>query len=39
MNKAVKALVILVALAAAVVILFTYVFPWFDATFITDPTL
>lgn len=39
MNRAVKVVVGIVVAAAVVWLLFTIVFPWFDRTFITDPTL
>ena len=38
-NRGVKAVVIMLGIAAAVVLLFTVVFPWFESNFITDPTL
>lgn len=39
MNVWVKALLVLVVLAVVVVVLFTWVFPWVEATLLTDPTL
>jgi hypothetical protein len=38
-NAAVKALVGLIAAAAVVYVLFTWVFPWVDENLITDPTM
>lgn len=39
MNRVVRALLIAVAVVAVVVLLFTVVFPWFDATFVNDPVM
>jgi hypothetical protein len=38
-NRVLRWILIILALAVAVVVLFTAVFPWFDRTFIDDPTL
>lgn len=34
-----RVVLVVVLLAAIVVLLFTVVFPWFDATFVNDPVL
>ncbi len=39
MATAVKILLGLALLALAVVVLFTWVFPWVERSFLTDPTL
>lgn len=39
MSRPFRALLLLVGISAAVVLLFTVVFPWFDATFVNDPVL
>lgn len=39
MNRGARILVAVVVAVAAVWLLFTVVFPWFDATFVTDPVL
>lgn len=39
MSRGVRALLIVVVLVVVVVVLFTLVFPWFDRTFVTDPTM
>jgi hypothetical protein len=39
MNRALKVLIALVVAAAAVWLLFSYVFPWVDRNLIADPTL
>ncbi len=38
-SRAVRIAVLVVLTVAAVVLLFTVVFPWFDRTFIDDPVL
>jgi hypothetical protein len=38
-SRPVRVLLVALALVAAVVLLFTVVFPWFDATFVNDPVL
>lgn len=37
--RAVRVLGIVLAIAVVIVLLFTIVFPWFDATFVNDPVL
>ncbi len=37
--RVVRVLLIAAALVAAVVLLFTIVFPWFDRNFVSDPVL
>lgn len=39
MSRPLRVLLLLVAIAAAVVVLFTIVFPWVDRTFVNDPVL
>ena len=39
MNRLGKIVLFLLLAAAAVAVLFTWVFPWVDRTFVTDPTL
>ncbi len=39
MTRALRVVLWIVVAAALVALLFTVVFPWFDRTFITDPTL
>jgi hypothetical protein len=38
-RRVLRVLVLVLALAAGVVLLFTVVFPWFDETFVNDPVL
>jgi type II secretory pathway component PulF len=38
-NRAVRTVVLILVAAAVIVVLFGFVFPWFDRTFISDPTL
>ena len=39
MRRAVTILVLLAAVAVVVWLLFAYVFPWVDRTFVSDPVL
>lgn len=39
MRTTAKAVMVVVLLVVAVVALFTWVFPWFEENFVTDPTL
>ena len=39
MNRALKVLLALVAAVVVVWLLFNYIFPWVDRTFLADPTL
>ncbi|HEY8338754.1 MAG TPA: hypothetical protein VIK95_02735 [Egibacteraceae bacterium] len=39
MNRPLRVVLLLIAIAAAVVLLFTVVFPWVDRTFVNDPVL
>jgi len=39
MTPPVRVLVLVVAAAAVLALLFAVVFPWFDQTFLTDPVL
>lgn len=39
MSRPVRAVVVAIVLVAVVAVLFTVVFPWFDQTFVTDPTM
>lgn len=39
MSRAVKVLAVVALLAVAVVVLFTWVFPWVEANLINDPRL
>ena len=39
MSRPLRTLLVVVGLAAAVALLFSVVFPWFDATFVDDPVL
>ncbi|CAN5712284.1 hypothetical protein BH24ACT15_BH24ACT15_15620 [soil metagenome] len=39
MRTAAKTVMVIVVLALVVVVLFTWGFPWFERTFVTDPTL
>lgn len=39
MSRALRVGLVVLVLAAAVVLLFTVVFPWFDRTFVNDPVL
>jgi hypothetical protein len=39
MNRAVRLVLIVAVAVAVIVLLFTVVFPWFDRTFVNDPTL
>ena len=39
MHPVLKGLLITAALVLSVIVLFTYVFPWVERSFITDPTL
>lgn len=38
-RRVLRAAVVAVLVAAAIVLLFTVVFPWFDQTFVNDPVL
>jgi hypothetical protein len=38
-NRAVRIVVLILAAAVVVVVLFEFAFPWFDRTFVNDPTL
>ncbi len=39
MTRSLRVVLWLVVAVAVVAVLFTVVFPWFDRTFVTDPTL
>jgi hypothetical protein len=39
MNRWLKGVLLVVAFAVVVVVLFTTVFPWFDRTFVNDPVM
>lgn len=39
MSRRLRIVLVVLAIAAAVVVLFTVVFPWFDQTFVNDPVL
>jgi hypothetical protein len=38
-NRVVRAILLGVGIGIALVVLFTIVFPWFDATFVNDPVM